>query len=105
MTRVEVTAGACGFEATIEVVSVDRGTVRVVIHSQCAQLASMAPDLEALPWRNGVFRPMAESEIYRIATRHINHPACPIPSAILKAIEVELGIALPRDVRIHFEAP
>ncbi|MBI4316389.1 MAG: hypothetical protein HY679_10665, partial [Chloroflexi bacterium] len=32
------------------------------------------------------------------------HTACPIPAAILKAIEVEVGIALPKDVTITFSS-
>jgi hypothetical protein len=28
---------------------------------------------------------------------------CPVPIGILKAVEVELDLALPKDVVIHFE--
>jgi hypothetical protein len=28
------------------------------------------------------------------------HPACPVPSGILKAIEVAAGLALPKDASI-----
>ncbi|TFH34446.1 MAG: hypothetical protein E4G99_09495 [Anaerolineales bacterium] len=45
---------------------------------------------------------MTESIVYQSAARHIRHTGCPIPSAILKAIEVEVGIALPHDVVINF---
>jgi hypothetical protein len=45
---------------------------------------------------------MTESVVYQSAARHIRHTACPIPAAILKAIEVEVGIALPQDVTITF---
>ena len=33
------------------------------------------------------------------------HVSCPIPLGIIKAIEVEAGLALPTDVGIHFERP
>ncbi|MBI4771144.1 MAG: hypothetical protein HY784_12220, partial [Chloroflexi bacterium] len=59
-----------------------------------------------LQWKgkgHQVFRPMDESAVYQSAARHIRHTACPIPAAILKAIEVEVGIALPRDVHIQFQ--
>jgi hypothetical protein len=31
------------------------------------------------------------------------HPSCPIPSGILKAVEVEAGLALPQNASIKFE--
>jgi len=36
----------------------------------------------------------------RLAAEHLVHPACPVPSGILKAIEVESGLALPKDASI-----
>jgi hypothetical protein len=36
----------------------------------------------------------------RLAAKHLMHPACPVPSGILKAIEVESGLALPKDASI-----
>ena len=36
----------------------------------------------------------------RLAAEHLAHPACPVPSGILKAIEVESGLALPKDASI-----
>jgi len=103
MTRVTVDGGACGYRATIEVEKIDRHTVRVTIHSECEQITAMNPDLAELNWRRGVFCKMSESCVYQSASQHIKHAACPIPAAILKAIEVEVGIALPKDVVIHFE--
>jgi len=38
-----------------------------------------------------------------VASRDISHAACPVPSAILKAIEVEVGAALPQDVTMTIE--
>lgn len=103
MTRVTVNAGACGFSATIEVEQVDRNTVRVTLHSACEQITAMSPDVVELSWRRDVFCKMTESRVYQSASQHLKHAACPIPAAILKAIEVEVGIALPKDVTIHFE--
>jgi hypothetical protein len=33
-------------------------------------------------------------------SKHCPHPACPVPSGILKAVEVAAGLALPRDASI-----
>ena len=103
MTRVTVNGGACGFNATIQVDKIDRHTVRVKIDSACDQIVALNPDLAELNWRHGVFCKIAESRVYQSASQHIKHAACPIPAAILKAIEVEVGIALAKDVVIHFE--
>jgi len=103
LTQVTVDGGACGFTATIEVEKMDRHTVRVAIRSECEQIVAMNLDLAELNWRRGVFCQIADSRVYQSASQHLKHAACPIPGAILKAIEVEVGIALAKDVIIHFE--
>ncbi|MBI3361763.1 MAG: hypothetical protein HY023_11710 [Chloroflexi bacterium] len=106
MARVEVFAGICGHSAVIEVTQVDEAHVQVVIHSECDQIVAMNPDLGRLQWKgrgHEVFKRMTESAVYASAAKHIRHTACPIPTAILKAIEVEVGIALPKDVTITFK--
>jgi hypothetical protein len=106
-THVEVFAGVCGHSAIIEVSRLDEAHVQVVIRSACEQITDMNPDLTRLQWKgkgHEVFKRMTESLVYQSAARHIRHTACPIPIAILKAIEVEVGIALPKDVTISFKS-
>lgn len=105
MTKVEVNAGVCGHSAVIEVTRLDDAHVQVVIRSECEQITDMNPDLARLQWKrkgHTVFKRMTESAVYQSAARHIRHTACPVPAAILKAIEVETGVALPKDVTITF---
>jgi hypothetical protein len=107
-TRVEVYAGVCGHSALIDVTKVDDAHVQVVITSACDQITAMNPDLTRIQWKgrgHEVFKRMTESAVYQSAVKHIRHTACPIPTAILKAIEVEVGIALPKDVTITFSSP
>ena len=40
--------------------------------------------------------------VYRSASKHLKHAACAVPSAILKAIEVEAGLNVPKDAVIRF---
>lgn len=103
MTRVVVDAGICGFRSVIVVEKIDRETVRITIESECKNVMAMGRELAELNWRRGVFGRMIDSPVYQVASRHLKHTACSVPSAILKAIEVEVGIALPKDVRIYFE--
>jgi len=105
MRSLEVQAGACGYTAKITIHKVDERHVRVEIESGCDQITAMNTDLACLQWKgkgHEVFRPMNDSAVYRSASARIRHTACPIPSAILKAIEVEVGAALARDVKINF---
>lgn len=98
MSRVIVDAGSCGLTATIEVEKLEGKRIRVTIASDCGMLAAMNADLSELDGRKGVFGRMANSVVYQSASRHIKHTACPVPSAILKAIEVAVGVAPPKDV-------
>lgn len=105
MTIVEVYAGDCGYSAVIEVTKVDDTHVRVMIRSECEQITAMNPALVNLQWKgkgHQVFRRMIESAVYQSASEQIRHTACPIPVAILKAIEAEVGLSLPKDVTITF---
>ena len=105
MTSANIYAGICGHSAIIEVTKVDERSVQVVIHSECEQVTAMNPDLARIQLKgrgHKVFKRMTESAVYQSADKHIRHTACPIPMAILKAIEVEVGIALAQDVTITF---
>src|SRR3972149_6716955 len=107
-TRIEVYAGVCGHSAIIDVTKVDDKHVQVVITSACDQITAMNPELARVQWKgkgHEVFKRMTESAVFQSAAKHIRHTACPIPTAILKAIEVEVGIALPKDVTITFSSP
>jgi hypothetical protein len=50
-----------------------------------------------------LFAPVNRNPVFVSAQRAGCHPSCPIPVAILKAVEVAMGMALPRDAVIKFE--
>lgn len=104
MARAEVDAGICGYTATIEARQTSRDTVAVHIESACEMITAMNEELAAVKWRgkeHQVFRRIPESAVYKCAGCHIRHTGCPVPTAIVKVIEVEVGVALPRDVTIR----
>lgn len=72
------------------------------ISSDCEMVASLGSQLSELDSRDAL-RSHGRSAVYECAFQHIKHVACPVPAAILKAIEVELGAALPGDVSIRFK--
>lgn len=101
MTRVVVEAGICGFTTTIEAAKTGKLTVSVEVESDCEAVAEMNGELQNLGWMEALGRP-GQSAVWECACAHIRHPSCPVPMGILKAIEVELDLALPKDVVIHF---
>jgi hypothetical protein len=50
-----------------------------------------------------VFKKILDNPVYRQGSICLRHVSCPVPSGILKALEVEAGLALPKDVKIVFE--
>jgi hypothetical protein len=102
MTRVSVESGICGFTSTIEVAKLSAKMVRVDISSDCEMVSKLGEKLHDLEWRNALKLP-ENPLLCKCAHRYIRHAACPVPVAILKAIEVEVGMALAKDVAIHFD--
>ena len=102
MTGVVVNAGICGFTATIKISKIAKRKVDIKIISDCEMVIKLSESIPELDTRD-VLKPGAASEVHHQASIHALHTACPVPVAILKAIEVEMGMALARDVMIHFE--
>ena len=101
MTIVEVDAGSCGFTTKIQVHKADAQTVRMVISSDCEMITKWGEELHTLDWGQ-CLRDFVDSPVFQCASKHIGHVACPVPVALLKAMEVEVGVALPVDVTIRF---
>ena len=104
MTRVKVVAGACGFTSVIKVNQITKTRVGVQIFSACKIIRGMAGDFQKIDWLSGVFvKKMPDSLIYQSAGKRLVHTDCPVPSAILKAILVEVDAMLPNEVTMKFE--
>lgn len=102
MTKATVDAGICGFTTLIEVVTLSSQRVRVSVTSDCEMVSKMGEKLRDIDWRDALEQ-RENCLLYKSLQQHIKHVACPVPIAGLKAIEVEVGAALPRDVVIRFE--
>ena len=103
MSKVVVDAGCCRYKAVVRAKKTGKMSVSVDISSACEMPTDMNPELAEVNWRQGCFEAMSDSTVYRICSKHIRHAACPVPAAILKAIEVEAGLALPVDVTMAIE--
>ena len=100
MATAEIEAGICGLTTTVRT-RAEGSTVRVDIESDCEHIARLAVALtEVEPFREISFRGQEPLTLEK-AREHCAHAACPVPSGILKAIEIEAGLALPKDVTIR----
>jgi len=96
MTIIELNPGACGLKTIIEAKLVAPGHVYVSITSDCADVSELKIGIvDAMTELFGGFN---DPKVYSKADEHIKHGACPVPCAILKAVEAEADLAVPRDV-------
>jgi hypothetical protein len=99
MASAEIESGICGFCTTVRTKAEGR-TVRVELESDCGYVEKLAEQLtEVDPFREISYRGEGPVTL-KLAAEHLVHPACPVPAGIIKAIEVEAGLALPKDASI-----
>ena len=100
MARAKINSGICGFTANVET-QVNGSQVVVSIQSECDAIQRLAEELtEVDPWQEITFRGEGPKTL-KVGAKHCYHPACPVPVGIIKAIEIEAGLALPADATIQ----
>jgi hypothetical protein len=100
MASAEIDSGICGFCTTVRT-KADGASVNVVVKSSCSHVQALAEQLTIVqPFTEISFRGDGPQTL-RLAAKYLVHPACPVPSGIIKAIEVESGLALPKDASIR----
>lgn len=101
--RVQVSPGICGFTCTVQAHRAEKRAVTVSIEgSACQQVQQLASLLTRLTL-NDVFKPFTRNPVFVCAEKAGCHPACPVPTAVIKAAEVALETALPADGFITFQ--
>lgn len=100
MARVEINPGICGLKTVIETVTDDQQQVKLVWQSQCADIRKLGETLQEVDAYEAALGKMFDSPVYKAASVHCRHAACPVPMATIKAIEVAAGLALPKDVEV-----
>jgi hypothetical protein len=102
MAELFVEAGVCGFTARITTTTRPDGMVALTVSTDCPHVARLAQALPEIdPLREITYRGEGPA-VLQAAAATLPHPACVVPAAILKAVEVAAGLALPRDPRITF---
>jgi hypothetical protein len=98
---VTVQPGICGFTCTVRAQRMDRRAVAVTISgSQCKQIQRLSDCVTTLSLKD-LFTPLTRNPVYTSAEKSGCHASCAVPAAVIKAAEVALEMALPRDVRFH----
>ena len=101
--KVCVDAGVCKMKTIITAKDNGMGMVDVTLESDCPNILRLSWVLtEPLSPYGEVEAEFSESTVYKLCEGRIPHTACPVPSAIIKAIEVAGELGLKRDVSITF---
>lgn len=101
MTRIRINPGACGMNVIVDVMPKDNKTFTVSIVSDCKMVEKLGHELNELTMMDA-FRHLQVNPVYVKGAACLKHAACPVPSGILKALEVAAGLNVPRDVTMTF---
>lgn len=102
MKKVVVNPGVCGLETVITAEDEGDGVV-IKAESKCPAVKKMieAIEMPVEPYDVCFLKP-GQGPVYEAAV-NLLHASCPVPSAVIKAIEAEASLALPKDVSMRFE--
>ncbi len=101
MTKVIVNPGACGFIVEVTAEKGKDKKVHIFLETGCEMVRKMLDDIGAIEVM-ALFSGLLNNPVYRSAAKNLKHVSCPVPSGILKAVEVEAGMAVPKEVSIIF---
>lgn len=105
MTTVEINPGACGLITEVTAESEDQMDVIVKVKSGCPNIQKMFEELgDTFDAFDVCLKRPGENEFYEYALRNFpGHAACPTIAGIIKCVEAECRLALPKDVEIRFK--
>lgn len=104
MAKINVNPGICGLTTKINVSTDDMQTAIIEIDSKCPYISAMQNDIKELDAYSECFARIGEGEVYKSANRNCKHAACPVPSAVIKGMEVACRLALPKNVEIEIDS-
>jgi Family of unknown function (DUF6951) len=101
LARVEIDAGICGHSTTVKATGDEGYKVLVALESTCPHVRKIADDLTEVDALQQIGLRGGLPSALETAYAHCIHAACPVPSALIKSIEVAAGLALPKDVSMR----
>jgi hypothetical protein len=99
MVRAEIFSGICGFTTLVDA-SMDGQGCNLEVTSECPSIQRLAEELTQVDPYQEISRRPTLPQTFQAANKHCAHASCPVAVGIIKAIEVEAGLALPADVSI-----
>lgn len=109
MVNVEISSGICGFTTIVYAEDQTGYKASFQLESECPNWKKVNNILggKILNVMTELFKEKAtgtlNSQVLDISLRTIPHVSCPVISGILKALEVSVGLALPKDAAIKFK--
>ena len=100
---VTVDAGVCKMRTVIHAVQGDDMMVNLTLESDCHNILKMSWKFQPVNPYTEIESPICESDIYKWANDVLPHAACPVPCALIKAVEVASDMGIKRDVSITIE--
>jgi len=100
VAKAVINAGICGF-ITVVTATADGSAVNLKIESECKAIQELAKHLTRVdPLKEISTRRMMPLTL-EMGAKYCAHAACPVPVGIIKAVEVESGLALPAEASIQ----
>jgi hypothetical protein len=100
--RIAVEPGICGFSCIIEGWQKGKQAAGLrILDSECEMIQKLSNRFEEMTLKD-FFVPVTKNPIFLAAEQAGCHLACPVPVAMVKVMEISLGLAVPRDVFIRF---
>lgn len=105
MTTVKIQPGICGLVTSVTAKSEDQIDVTVTVDSKCESVKKMFEELgDSFDALDVCLSRPGTNELYEYAAKHFpGHASCPVIAGIIKCMEVECRLALPKDAEIRFE--
>jgi hypothetical protein len=100
LSKAEIHAGICGFN-TVVVARSDGEVVHLIITSNCQAIQRLSQVLTEVEPYHEISARRSIPQTLEKGMKFCTHAACPVLVGIIKAKEVEAGLALPADVSIR----
>lgn len=100
MTKAEIHPGRCAHVSEIRVQMQKTGLCDVELVSECPQMQMLASRITSVNPEDEISR--GSSRIISQARRCCHHTYCPVPAALVRAVQIEFGKDLLGDINIHF---
>ncbi|MEG1500693.1 MAG: hypothetical protein RR396_01920 [Clostridiales bacterium] len=106
MTKVTIEPGICGLTTVVEAVKEGKKGVKLLIKSDCPAISKLGEAFsETLDAYGTCFAKPGNNPFYQYAKEAVfpPHAGCVTIAGIIKCVEVECGLALPKDVKMIFD--